>query len=629
VFREAAVDIDEYTDTVTSYISFCEQLCVPSKTITIYGNNKPWFRNSIRAKLDAKNEAYKILQSVKSKSTEQTDQDTARQHFNQAKYEVEKEIRQAKSEYRLKIEQQFSSHNASAVWKGLQTITQYKQKATISNDDPTLPDKLNHFYARFDRLNTTSMPPTNNSGVCDPPFVVQESDVRKLLRRQNVKKASGPDGVSSSVLKQCADQLAPVFTDIFNDSLSQCKVPSCFKSAIIVPVPKKAKAVTLNDYRPVALTSVVMKIFERLVLCHLKSVTDSLMDPLQFAYRANRSVEDAVSLGLHFVLQHLESSNTYARILFIDFSSAFNTIVPSQLIKKLINLDVKISLCHWIADFLTNRPQIVRVGNLMSDKIILDTGAPQGCVLSPLLFTLFTNDFCSSKPSVIVIKFSDDTTMEGLITNGDETMYREEVEKMVDWCFTNNLELNVSKTKEMIIDFRKNKTPLSALSVKGREVEQVESFKFLGVHISNTIGWDVNITSACKKAQQRLYFLRQLKKFKISPAVMTQFYRSIIESVLTFSITVWYGTASARDKKKLKRVVKIASKIIGCKLPSLDSIYNLRTRRKARSIIFDNTHPANHMFQRLPSGRRYRCLKSKSNRLMNSFYPSAIRTINS
>ena len=177
--------------------------------------------------------------------------------------------------------------------------------------------------------------------------------------------------------------------------------------------------------------------------------------------------------------------------------------------------------------------------------------------------------------------------------------------------------------------FGKNKTPLPALSVKGQEVEQVESFKFLGVHISNTIGWDVNITTTCKKAQQRLYFLRQLKKFKISTAVMIQFYRSIIESVLTFSITAWYGAASARDKRKLNRVVKTASRIVGCGLPPLDSIYNLRIRRKARSIISDSTHPAGHLFQLLPSGRRYRCLRCKSNRLMNSFYPSAIRSVNS
>ena len=100
------------------------------------------------------------------------------------------------------------------------------------------------------------------------------------------------------------------------------------------PHPQKTKITGLNDYRPIALTSVVMKSFERLVLFHLKANTDPLLEPLQFAYRANRSVDDAVNMALHlhFILQHLDSSGTYARILFVDFSSAFNTIIPALLL---------------------------------------------------------------------------------------------------------------------------------------------------------------------------------------------------------------------------------------------------------------------------------------------------------
>ncbi|KAI9999642.1 hypothetical protein NQD34_018320 [Periophthalmus magnuspinnatus] len=117
----------------------------------------------------------------------------------------------------------------------------------------------------------------------------------------------GPDGVSPSTLRHCAEELAPVFTDIFNTSLESCHVPACFKLSTIVPVPKKPRITGLNDYRPVALTSVLMKSFERLVLHHLKSFTSPLLDPLQFAYRANRSVDDTINLALHFILQHLDS----------------------------------------------------------------------------------------------------------------------------------------------------------------------------------------------------------------------------------------------------------------------------------------------------------------------------------
>ncbi len=137
-----------------------------------------------------------------------------------------------------------------------------------------------------------------------------------------------------------------------------------------------------------ALTSVVMKSFERLVLAYLKDITGPLLDPLQFAYRANRSVNDAVNMGLHYILQHLDRPGTYVRILFVDFSSAFNTIIPSLLQAKLTQLSVPTSVCQWITSFLTDRQLLLRLGKFSCSTRMISTGAPQGCVLSPLLFSL-------------------------------------------------------------------------------------------------------------------------------------------------------------------------------------------------------------------------------------------------
>ena len=101
---------------------------------------------------------------------------------------------------------------------------------------------------------------------------------------KNSRKAAGPDGIPSHVLKACAKQMAGVFTYIFDLSLSQSVVPTCFKMATIVPVTKKAKITELNDYRPVALTSVIMKCFERLVKDHITCTLLATLDPLQFTY---------------------------------------------------------------------------------------------------------------------------------------------------------------------------------------------------------------------------------------------------------------------------------------------------------------------------------------------------------
>ena len=144
------------------------------------------------------------------------------------------------------------------------------------------------------------------------------------------------------------------------------------------------------------MTSVVMKSFERLVLSHLKTITDPLLDPLQFTYRASRSVDDAVNMALHFILQHLDSAGTYARILFVDFSSTFNTIILALLQDKLSQLHMPDSTCGWITNFLSDRKQHVKLDKLVSDSQTISTGSPQDCVLSPLLFSLYTNSCTTS-----------------------------------------------------------------------------------------------------------------------------------------------------------------------------------------------------------------------------------------
>ena len=144
------------------------------------------------------------------------------------------------------------------------------------------------------------------------------------------------------------------------------------------------------------------------------------LDPLQFAYRPNRSTDEAIAITLHTALTHLDKRNTYERMLFIDYSSTFNTILPSKLIIKLGALSLNPALCNWVLDFLTGCPQVVKVGNTTSTSLILNTGAPQGCVLSPILYYLFTHDCIATHASNSIIKFADNTTVVGLITNNDD-----------------------------------------------------------------------------------------------------------------------------------------------------------------------------------------------------------------
>ncbi|KAI2648566.1 RNA-directed DNA polymerase from mobile element jockey [Labeo rohita] len=274
--------------------------------------------------------------------------------------------------------------------------------ARVSAALKLLADQITHTEQRYPDsfIIVLALGPSLAPTVSQPALKICEGDVCKVFRKQKIRKAKGPD------------------------------VPSCFKCSTIIPVPKKSKITGLNDYRTVALTSVVMKSFERLVLAYLKDITGPLLDPLQFAYRAN--------------------------------SSAFNTIIPDILQNKLSQLSVPTSICQWITSFLTDRQQLMRVGKLTSGTRTISTGAPQGCILSPLLFSLYTNDCTSKDPSVKLLKFADDTTVICLIQDGDKSAYRQEVEQLSLWCSHNNLEL---KTVEMTVDFRRNTPALPPLTI--------------------------------------------------------------------------------------------------------------------------------------------------------------------
>ena len=210
-----------------------------------------------------------------------------------------------------------------------------------------------------------------------------------MFQHVNPNKATGPDNITPRVLKACAEQLAYIFCIIFNACFSTNTVPTTWKTACTVPIPKRPVISSMNDLRPVALTSAVMKVCERAVLCMKKLVKDYI-DPLQFAYRKNRSTNDAILYSLEDIYSHLEKTGNTVRLIFFDFSRAFNTIQPDLLVKKLLNMKLPSSVISWIFDYLTSRLQYVRLNGLLLSAISTNTGAPQGTVLGPFLFALYT-----------------------------------------------------------------------------------------------------------------------------------------------------------------------------------------------------------------------------------------------
>ena len=217
----------------------------------------------------------------------------------------------------------------------------------------------------------------------------------------------------------------------------------------------------------------------------------------------------------------------------------------------------------------------------------------------------------------------------GLISKGDESAYKEEMVGLVAWDEMNNLTLNVKKTREMIIDFRRSKPDhYTPLTINGEVVERVAEFKFLGVIISDSLSWNSNTISVIGKAQQRLYYLRKLKQEGLPQSLLINFYRCAVESVLTYCLSAWYSSCTKADQEGLERVVKAAGRTIGATLPSIASVFSSRCLNRSKGIIKDQSHPAHHLFKLCPSGRRYQSLCANKTRFLMSFFPQAVRLLN-
>ncbi len=427
MFRASSSDVSEFMEVALSFVNTLTEQATETVTIKTFSNQKPWVDRTIRDAVNHRTAAYNagILSGKMSE-------------YKTSCYALRRAVRAAKLRYSERIESHFQLNDSRRMWQGLKTICSSGNNSSVEvRADTLLAEELNTFYGRFEG-NGGAILLISASGSSrqssDHVFTLSEEDVRRELRRVNVRKAAGPDGIIDRVLRSCADQLAGLFTSIFNESLATSVVPTSYKKSVLIPVPKNCKPSCLNDYRPVVLTSTVMKVFETLLKKHICSSIPATLDPLQLAYRPNRSTDDAISQGLHSFLTHIDSKNgNYVRLLFIDYSSAFNTIVPTKLAVKLSDLGLNNSLCDWIQDFLTARPQVVKVGQFTSNSITLNVGAPQGCVLSPLLYSLYTHDCVSSHSSTSIIKFADDTVVLGLINNNDKAAYLEEVERFTSW----------------------------------------------------------------------------------------------------------------------------------------------------------------------------------------------------
>ena len=249
--------------------------------------------------------------------------------------------------------------------------------------------------------------------------------------------------------------------------------------------------------------------------------------------------------------------------------------------------------------FLSNRSQQVKFNSSLSDLAVSSTGAPQGCVSSPFLFTLYTNDCVSSEPNQFIVTFSDDTVILSLLTkNTNLSVHRTAVDKFVNWCDAHLLHINTTKSVEMLLDTR-SVGDQSSVAIHGQDIKQVKTFKYLGVYVDSDLSWRTQVANVCARIHQRLHFLRRLRVFGVCKNIMLIFYRATIESVLRYGITSWFGNLTVKSRAEISSLVRTAGKIMGIMLPlNPQDLFEQATIRQANAILSDSAHVLNCEYTR-------------------------------
>ena len=205
------------------------------------------------------------------------------------------------------------------------------------------------------------------------------------------------------------------------------------------------------------------------------------------------------------------------------------------------------------------------------------------------------------------------------------------MESFYGWTKNKFLLLNTTKTKELVVDFRRSKTPYQSVCIDGGEIETVQTCKYLGVVLDNKLEWSANIEAVYRRGQSRLFFLSRFRPFNVCSDVMSMFYHTITESALFYSVVCWGSCTTDKNCRRLDKLVKKASSVVGRRLDPLSAVVEQQMRRKLYSVLENNKHPLHSILagQRSNCSERLISLRCRTERFRGSFVPSAIRLFNS
>ena len=389
--------------------------------------------------------------------------------------------------------------------------------------------------------------------------------VEEILDSLNSNKAAGPDGVENRLLKECSVEVAPVLTRLFRKSIDEGEVPQQWKEAHIVPIHKSGSKAVMSNYRPVALTSSICKILEKMVcsaiMCFL--TRNNLITPQQHGFMRGRSCQTNIMLCLEKWTEILDEGMS-VDVAYFDYAKAFDKVSHRLLKQKLKSYGIRGKLLEWIEAWLERRTQRVVVGDAQSPWLDVISGTTQGTVLGFLLFLIFINDLptkCAQEDKSLIMLLADDTKTYQRIERESQQECQAELQERVDniaqWAEEWKMEINPAKSK--IMHLGKN-NPGLLYYINGAEIKSVTVEKDIGFWITDDLSTKTHVNKARGKALGEISRIKRNFSY-IDKRAFCVLYNQRIRPHLDYGMTAC-PPESAADAKLLDRVQAKATALV-------------------------------------------------------------------
>ena len=477
--------------------------------------DKPWITKGLKISIKNNHRLYR-------RSLRENDSLT-NTRYKKYKNELRKCLKIAEEKYYNQLFDD-TKHSAYNLWKNLGPVLNTKNikkshginklycDGRFVTDSNSISNFMNEYFCQIGKKLQQFIPNISNGHltfladrVNNTFFLSPTSseEIEREIKNLNTRKSSGPDNIGAKVLKLCPEIFAKLLSTIYKKSMEMGEYPTQLKIAKVIALFKKGQKTQPNNYRPISLLSCFDKIFEKILSKRLVKFLEinKILFKYQYGFRKLYSTTLALLEFTDKIIQYPDEGN-YCISIFVDLTKAFDTVDHEILLQKLEHYGIRGHANDFFRTYLINRQQYMVINDAKSSLGKIECGVPQGSVLGPLFFTIYINDIQNAVGPENLRLFADDTALFMSHTNLTQLLcdIKTKFKHLIKWCNSNKLTINAEKTNFILFHTINKPIPrnLDEISVESMTIKRVNSFKYLGLTLDETLHWNDHVDELCK-----------------------------------------------------------------------------------------------------------------------------------